>query len=81
MNNTLVPSPDPVGSGKYPALLASCADGIHSLGARTGPSVIGNTIANSGDDAIAVHGMFFIVAKAGNASSSPTPGNPSHVLL
>ena len=63
LNNTLVPWPEPVGSNKLPVLLASNADGIHSLGASLGPTVIGNTLANSGDDAIAIHGLYFTVAK------------------
>ena len=65
-NNTLVPWPEQVGNGKVPTLLAGNADGIHSLGASLGPKVIGNTIANIGDDAIAIHGLFFVVAKVGN---------------
>ncbi len=65
-NNTLVPWPEQVGNGKVPTLLAGNADGIHSLGASLGPKVMGNTIANIGDDAIAIHGLFFVVAKVGN---------------
>lgn len=66
LNNTLVPWPEPVGSNKLPVLLSSNADGIHSLGASLGPTVIGNTLANSGDDAIAIHGLYFTVAKVGH---------------
>ncbi len=63
LNNTLVPWPEPVGANKLPVLLASNADGIHSLGASLGPTIVGNTLANSGDDAIAIHGLYFTVAK------------------
>ena len=63
LNNTLVPWPEPVGANKMSVLMASNADGIHCLGASQGPRIIGNTIANAGDDAITIHGLYFIVAK------------------
>lgn len=65
LDNTLVPWPDPVGANKMPVLMASNADGIHCLGASQGPRIIGNTIANAGDDAITIHSLYFIVAKVG----------------
>ena len=71
LNNTLVPWPEPVGADNMPVLLASNADGIHSLGASQGPHIIGNTIANAGDDAITIHGLYFIVAKVGHPLHSP----------
>ena len=66
MNNTLTPWPEPVGPRQLPVLLSGNADGIHSLGASFGPRVLGNTITNNGDDAIAIHGLYFLVAKVGN---------------
>ena len=65
LNNTLVPWPESVGANNMPVLMASNADGIHCLGASEGPRIIGNTIANAGDDAITIHGLYFIVAKVG----------------
>ena len=65
MNNTLTPWPEPIGSNKMPVLLSGNADGIHSLGASFGPKVIGNTISNNGDDAVAIHGLYFLITKVG----------------
>ena len=66
MNNTLTPWPEPIGPKKIPVLLSGNADGIHSLGASFGPRVLGNSITNNGDDAIAIHGLYFLVTKVSN---------------
>ena len=76
MNNTLKPWPEPVGPKKLPVLLSGNADGIHSIGASTGPRIIGNTISNNGDDGVAIHGLYFLVAKVGN-----TPAVTLHHIL
>jgi len=63
VDNVLTPYPGIIGDGSQPPLLSSNADGIHSVGASYGPIIEGNTLANMGDDAISVHGMFTLVVK------------------
>lgn len=62
-DNNLIPYPGQIGNGEEQALLSSNADGIHSVGSTFGPIIERNTLANMGDDAISVHGMFFLVVK------------------
>ena len=63
INNKVVPYPFPVGSGgaREAPLQSSLADGFHSSGSFTGPTLIGNTFTNMGDDGIAIHGHFYLV--------------------
>lgn len=69
MENTLAPYPGQIGNGEQPALLASNGDGIHSVGATYGPIIERNTLANMGDDAISIHGMFTLVVKVQPSTS------------
>ncbi len=72
VENTLAPYPGQIGNGEQPALLASNGDGIHSVGATFGPIIERNTLANMGDDAISIHGMFTLVVKVNFSSSGAT---------
>lgn len=71
VDNVLTPYPGVIGDGSQPPLLSSNADGIHSVGASYGPIIEGNTLANMGDDAISVHGMFTLVVKVTAAHVNP----------
>ena len=63
INNKVIPYPFPVGSGgmREMPLQSSLADGFHSSGSFIGPTLIGNTFLNMGDDGIAIHGRYYLV--------------------
>ena len=70
--NVARPYPGKIGDGSQPALLSSNADGIHSANSRHGPQIIGNTLSGNGDDAIAVHGTYLLVAAADASRNAVT---------
>ncbi|BDA47298.1 hypothetical protein COCOBI_10-1440 [Coccomyxa sp. Obi] len=63
INNKVIPYPFPVGSGgtREAPLQSALADGFHSSGSFVGPTLIGNTFLNMGDDGIAIHGRYYLV--------------------
>ena len=71
LDNTLTPYPGQIGNGEQAALLASNGDGVHSLGASSGPLIKGNTLVNMGDDGITVHGLFFLVVEVSGNPLDP----------
>ncbi|CAL8472258.1 g11800 [Coccomyxa elongata] len=63
INNKVIPYPFPVGSGgaREAPLQSALADGFHASGSFIGPTLIGNTFLNMGDDGIAIHGRYYLV--------------------
>lgn len=71
-SNFCTPFPGKIGDGSQPALLASNADGIHSANSKKGPQVLNNVLNGNGDDGIAVHGAFLLVASVNVAQKAVT---------
>lgn len=67
INNRVVPYPGAVGSGgaREAPLQSALADGFHAGSGFQGPTLIGNTFLNMGDDGIAIHGHFYLVVGVG----------------
>lgn len=65
INNKVIPYPFPVGSGgaREAPLQSALADGFHASGSFIGPTLIGNTFINMGDDGIAIHGRYYLVVR------------------
>jgi hypothetical protein len=63
IGNNVIPYPYPVGSGgmQQAPLQSSLADGFHAGSAFEGPTLIGNTFIQTGDDGIAIHGHYYLV--------------------
>lgn len=71
-SNFCTPFPGKIGDGSQPALLASNADGIHSANSKKGPQVLNNVLNGNGDDGVAVHGAFLLVASVNVAQQAVT---------
>ncbi len=57
----------PAPAGGAERLLSSAADAFHSSGVRKGPLVENCVLEYQGDDGIAIHGAYMLVAAAGNS--------------
>lgn len=69
----IAPGPKPAGA-TADRLISTNSDGTHFIAVERGPSIEGSTFANTGDDAVNVHGFyFFVVEKIATRSYHVSP--------